>query len=140
MSQATQQTEQAQQQAKAQLEAIHELMEAMEEASTGNEVIFDGEAMDWEDLQERGQELPLSVLVRSAWQTPGESLESSEFEILLCTGGPAVRIRGNLSQHRQPESAHIEYQDWFTSWQRLPVNGADEEALLGFAWLFWFGE
>jgi len=140
MSQAAQQTEQAQQQAQAQLEAIRELMEAMERASSGEDVTFDGEEMDWDDLQERGREWPLSVLVRSAWQTPGDPLQSSEFEVLLCTGGPAVRIRGDLSQHNEPEIVRLEYQDWFTSWHRLTMSSEEQEALLGFARLFWFGE
>jgi len=32
-------------------------------------------------------------------------------EILLCTGGPVVRIVGDLSQHHEPDSARLEYQD-----------------------------
>ena len=40
----------------------------------------------------------LSVLVRSGWYVPGsEAAEPEEFEILLCTGGPAVRLRVRLS-------------------------------------------
>jgi hypothetical protein len=30
------------------------------------------------------------------------------------TGGPAVRITGDLADYGEPETASIEYQDWFT--------------------------
>jgi hypothetical protein len=48
----------------------------------------------------------------------------SEFMILLCTGGPAVRIRGELDRYSEPEKPRIEYQDWFTPWQTLPDVGS----------------
>lgn len=43
---------------------------------------------------------PLSVEVRGDWHVPGgEGAKPSEFMILLCTGGPAVRIRGELDRY-----------------------------------------
>ena len=59
--------------------------------------------------------------------------------ILLCTGGPAVRIRGDLGAYSEPNTAELEYQDWFTPWERLPTDSADEEILLTYARSFYFG-
>jgi len=86
------------------------------------------------------EEDPLSVQVRSDWHTPGEEAPASEYEILLCTGGPAVRITGELTQYQEPETAQIEYQDWFTPWQRYCATTSEEdEALLTYARQFYFG-
>jgi len=83
---------------------------------------------------------PLSVQVRSDWHNPGEDSSPTEYEILLCTGGPAVRIVGDLDEHQQPDSAQIEYQDWFTPWQRYADTTTEEdEALLTYARQFYFG-
>lgn len=66
------------------------------------------------------QEHPLSVLVRSGWYSmDGKEMgtkEPVEYEILLCTGGPAVRIQGDLDNYGQPKDARLEYQDWGTPW------------------------
>ncbi|MDR6858912.1 hypothetical protein J2W96_005244 [Variovorax guangxiensis] len=43
--------------------------------------------------------------------------DDEEFEILLCTGGPTVRIVGDLDHHGEPDRARIEYQDWFEPWR-----------------------
>lgn len=82
------------------------------------------------------QEDPLSVEVRSAWQTVGEELEASEFCILLCTGGPAVRILGELDEHNEPSRAWLEYQDWGTPWTQY--FDADQSTLLDYARRFYF--
>ena len=60
-----------------------------------------------------------------------------EFEILLCTGGPACRIVGDLDESCQPSSARIEHQDWGTPWTELsrtrrPRGAADVRQLLLF--------
>ncbi|MBI2852488.1 MAG: hypothetical protein HYX84_05260 [Chloroflexi bacterium] len=73
---------------------------------------------DEENALQMIQDDPLSIEVRSGWHTPGEAGESMEYYILLGTGGPALRIIGDLGEHNTPESAHLEYQDWFTSWER----------------------
>ncbi|MBA7593766.1 hypothetical protein ES703_00699 [subsurface metagenome] len=86
------------------------------------------------------EEDPLSVQVRSDWHTPGEEGESMEYEILLCTGGPACRITGDLGQYNNPETAQIEYQDWFTPWARYgDTSDEEDEALLTYAQQFYFG-
>jgi len=81
-------------------------------------------------------EQALSVDVRSGWSTPGE-LEPEEYQVLLSTGGPALRIIGRLDRG-QPSSARMQHQDWSTPWIEW-APGANEEALLWFAGLFWFG-
>lgn len=84
---------------------------------------------------------PLEIQVRSDWYAPGEESEPGEYKILLCTGGPAVRIVGDLDQYKQPSSARIEYQDWFTPWTELvDIESAEQEALLTYAQQFYFGE
>lgn len=92
-----------------------------------------------EEVMDYIQEMPLSVLVRSDWQIPGSSLEASEYEILLSTGGPAGRITGDLDQ-ATPMSARLEYQDWWTPWTEYLQPGIGS-ALVTFAQqLFFFGE
>jgi len=82
----------------------------------------------------------LSVEVRSDWHNPGQKGEDTDYLILLCTGGPAVRITGSLDQYGQPASAILEYQDWFTPWTEYFTKGSEREALLSYARCFYFGE
>jgi hypothetical protein len=96
-----------------------------------------GECTDQDDALQRIMEDPLEVQVRSDWTTPGEELESNEFMILLCTGGPAVRIVGELNMG-EPCRAWIEYQDWGTPWTRY--CGASSDNLCQYASNFFFGE
>lgn len=84
------------------------------------------------------QEDPLSVEIRSDWHSVGESLEASEFRILLCTGGPAVQIRGELDEYKTPCRAWIEYQDWGMPWTQF--FDASQETLLTYCQQFYFGE
>ena len=55
---------------------------------------------DEDDARQRIVDHPLHVLVRSDWMQPGDPLEAAEFQILLCTGGPAVRIIGEITPER----------------------------------------
>jgi len=94
---------------------------------------------DEEQARQQIEEDPLSVQVRTDWHTPGEHEEAAEYEILLCTGGPACRIIGDLDDYQQPDTAHIEYQDWFTPWVRYSNTTSEEdEALLTYAQQFYF--
>jgi len=95
---------------------------------------------DEDAARDRIQEAPLSVQVRSGWYPPGDTPEAEEYEILLCTGGPAVRIIGRLGAYNQPDSARLQHQDWFTPWQELITTGEDQAALLSYAGAFYFGE
>jgi hypothetical protein len=120
----------AQQQAASQLDSIREMVAALNSP--------DEDAR--EDAMTSIQEDPLSVEVRSDWASTPSELKAGEFQILLCTGGPAVRILGQLDCFGDPESATLEYQDWFTSWERLPITNDDERVLLDYSRCFYFGE
>jgi hypothetical protein len=101
-------------------------------------MIADLESGD-ESAHERIQEDPLEVLVRSCWTTPGYQLDACDFQILLCTGGPAVRVRGTLDVNYEPTRAWLEYQDWGTPWMDYYEEGANE-VLLKYARQFYYGE
>lgn len=94
---------------------------------------------DREDAEQRIHDDALSVEVRSDWYAPGDDSEPSEFQILLCTGGPAVRIMGELDQG-EPARAWLEYQDWGTPWTERVNQDGDHDALLTYARCFYFGE
>lgn len=96
-----------------------------------------GDCKSEESARERISEDPLSVEVRSDWASPGEPLKAAEFCILLCTGGPAVRIRGELNRG-EPVRAWLEHQDWGTPWTQY--FGADSEVLCRYSSFFFFGE
>ena len=99
-----------------------------------------GEYESLEDAEQAIDNDPLSVQVRSGWYTPGEgSPDPEEFEILLCTGGPAVRIRGELGMHLEPYRAWIEYQDWFTPWTELVDRPIETSTLLAYCQRFYYG-
>ena len=99
-----------------------------------------GDCEDEASARERIQEAPLCIQVRSGWHRPGDSdVKHGEFEILLCTGGPAVRIRGELDDHRQPTRAFMQYQDWNTPWTDYYESGAGAD-LLEYATHFFYGE
>lgn len=100
-----------------------------------------GDCKDREDAEQRIHEDPLSLDVRSDWYAPGDSDKGgapSEFRLLLGTGGPAVRIIGELNEHGEPTSATLQTQDWFTQW--TDYREADEEMLLTYCRCFYFGE
>lgn len=96
-----------------------------------------GDCTDEDAARDNIQEDPLEVQVRSDWTNPGETLEAGEFMILLCTGGPAVRIVGELNRG-EPCRAWLEYQDWGTPWTQW--FGASSDTLCEYAANFFFGE
>lgn len=99
-----------------------------------------GDCESQEDAQQRIHEDPLSVQVRSGWYNPAEHQPApEEFEILLCTGGPAVRIMGELNEYCQPTRAYMQYQDWGTPWTDYFEDGV-AAACLEYAQQFYFGE
>lgn len=113
---------------------------SLEQAKAQYECILEMLAIEDDDERyETIQEDPLEIAVRSDWHEPGrDDNVSTEYKILLCTGGPAVRIIGELDDYNQPSTAKIQHQDWFTGWQTW--HGADEDSLLEYANHFWFGE
>jgi len=96
----------------------------------------------YETIREEILESPLSVEVRSDWQPMGQPLQASQFCILLSTGGPALRIVGDLGLFNCPENSRLEIQDWGTPWQELPqaANAATGAILDAWAAQFYFGE
>jgi hypothetical protein len=144
-------------QGQAQFDSIVEMVKALRDQEGASETDA------YEDAEQAIHEDALSVEVRSGWYMPRHSSaigdsdsNPAEYRILLCTGGPAVQIRGTLSEHGEPETAHLEVQDWFTPWtEYCPVYknshtvgaegwledaNAREEILLTYARCFWFGE
>jgi hypothetical protein len=103
-----------------------------------------GECSDADEAREMIHADALEVCVRSDWHTSGDRGDASEFYILLTTGGPALRIRGELDEHGEPSRAWLEYQDWGTPWSRL-INDSNgetvaQDVLLAYASCFYFGE
>jgi hypothetical protein len=142
----------AKRQGQAQFDSIKEMVEYLRQV---READAQGNI---EDAEQQIHEDALSVQVRSGWYPPlarGERAEqkAEEYEILLCTGGPACRIVGKLSEHGEPETASMEVQDWFQPWTAIrPLVHSDfadpqnrecydsEPILLEYARCFWFGE
>lgn len=102
---------------------------------------FDGDNHDevGEAIEQAMRESALSVEVRSGWQTPDSPLDPEEFQILLTTGGPALRLVGELDGS-EPARCWFEVQDWGTPWTALFTRHEFEaNAKDWFASLFWFG-
>ena len=133
----------ARSQARAQLDSILDVYRANLAFAAGAEEVKDEDG-DWltdgEEL-DRANEFALSVQVRSGWQDSiGEEAQAEEYKILLCTGGPAVQIVGKLGAHFEPETATLQYQDWFTPWHDFEdVDSEDRAALLWYAGVFHYG-
>lgn len=128
--------ERSEEQARAQLESIKEMMRDLRLAEAGD----DEERV--EECRTRIEEDPLSIEVRGGWVTVdciGEPLEPEDYKILLCTGGPAVRLIGELDWVSGPTTVRLEHQDWGTLWTELPVSAEDEEVLLDYAGHFYYG-
>ena len=94
-------------------------------------------------VTEYAQEMPLSVTVRSDWHSPGETLESAEFQILMSWGGPACRIIGELDGGSVAWQSGcrpvMQHQDWFKPWTESSYD-IDTNALLWFCEQFYYGE
>jgi hypothetical protein len=125
----------AKDQAFAQYQSIVEMVAAL------NLAIENDDDNAFEDAEQTIHEDALSVEVRTDWHSVGaEDDKPTEYRILLCTGGPACQIIGNLSEHGEPETARIQYQDWFTPWTDYRLTSEQEEIVLTYARCFYFGE
>jgi hypothetical protein len=139
--------ENARRQGQAQFDSILEMVEALRAAEDSD---HSGKAHD--DAIRAIEEDALSVEVRSDWVAPGswdaaharDRAKPAEYCILLCTGGPAVRIVGRLDDYCQPESAELQVQDWFTPWTEIRPTAPDgtdaESVMLEYVRVFWFGD
>jgi hypothetical protein len=118
----------AKEQGEAQYDSIREMVARLE--------------VDEESARLAIHEDPLSVQVRSDWYLPGKDPgKPDEFEILLCTGGPAVRLIGTLDRFCEPETVRMQVQDWFEPWTTIdPCTEDDEDVMLTYARCFWFGD
>jgi hypothetical protein len=92
-----------------------------------------------DDIEQTMREGVLDVQVRSGWQASDEHLEAAQFQILLTTGGPALRLIGDL-EDGEPSRSWFEIQDWGTPWFGLHCQHSYEiQAKDWFARLFFFG-
>lgn len=117
-------------------ESIKEMVEAMRVADESE----DQSAI--EAAREAIEQDPLSVEVRGGWRSAGELDDGipEEFKILLATGGPAVRIVGELNRG-EVTAARLEAQDWFLPWTEYRNGPSDyESVLLDYCRCFYFGE
>lgn len=94
-----------------------------------------GECESKEEAEQRIQEDPLSLQFRSGWVSNREEMEPEEFELLLGTGGPAVRIIGEINQG-EPCRVRLQAQDWFTAW--TDYRGQDTAVLETYCRCFCF--
>jgi hypothetical protein len=98
---------------------------------------------EYDEVEQRIQESPLSVMVRTGWFRPGAlgDAELDEYELLLTTGGPGLRLTGNLDDYGQPDDwPRLEYQDWGTPWTEYLPAREHREALQKFASVFYYGD
>lgn len=126
----------------AQLESITEMVSALLKWQNTEAQSTEEDRTALEEAEQTIQEDALSVGVRSDWYQPGQLPDHrapSEFTILLCTGGPAVRIIGTLNQS-EPQSARLVYQDWGTPWTEYRLTAEQEETVLTYARCFYYGE
>lgn len=92
-----------------------------------------GEADDEEAARERIQEDPLSLRIFGE-RTDGE-WEATGYELLLTTGGPAVRIVGDL-EDGEATRARLEVQDWGKPWTEYLA--AENDVLMAYVGCFCF--
>ena len=90
-------------------------------------------------IEDAMREAALSAEIREGWRCPGESAsaEPTEFQVLISTGGPALRLMGELC-NGEPDRCWFEHQDWGTPWTRYFDKYGD--ARLWFAGLFYWGD
>jgi hypothetical protein len=93
-----------------------------------------GDCTSEDDARERIQEDPLSLRIFGE-RINGE-WEDDRFELLLTTGGPAVRIMGETDGN-EPTRAWLEVQDWGTPWTDYYEPGIGE-VLLDYCRVFYF--
>ncbi len=80
----------------------------------------------------------MSCEVRGGWHSPGDDDGvAEEYCLLLATGGPAVRIIGEL-RGGEPYNARLEVQDWGTLWTEY--EQVSETVLIRYAECFYYGD
>lgn len=94
---------------------------------------------DNDELQDELRNLALSQEVRSEWQSLGKEVKPTEYRLLLCWGGPAVQVIGELDEAGDPCSARLEHQDWARPWTDAVLTEPEADMLLWFAQSFYWG-
>lgn len=133
--------ERAYAQARTQLASIEELVKCLEHATECTDTACGADCPhEVDEAREAILDDALDVQVRGEWHVPGalDACAPYEYKILLCWGGPAVQIIGTLDAHNQPDSAELQYQDWFTPWLDYPLTKVEEQTLLIYAQQFSF--
>jgi len=89
---------------------------------------------DGDEKWDAASERPLSVLFRSGWSSgPEWTVDGGEVEILLGTGGPAVRIMADIDGKKGIVNPRIEAQNWGIPWTECTATGEQAVALRAFA-------
>lgn len=131
-------SEHSERSARASLESIVEMVEDLQNAMDFND------DDKYEETLTYIYEDPLDIAVRkSGWVSLGFGYEDNDFDefmILVTTGGPAVRVIGDLDQCGEPVNARIQHQDWFEPWTDLEIDTYEEECLLTYCQQFYFME
>ena len=70
---------------------------------------------DGDPFEEFGDVL-LELKFGAVWQAGETDRQPSRFWALIGTGGPAMRIVGEINQYGEPEDCRLEVQDWFQPW------------------------
>lgn len=80
---------------------------------------------DSDEARDQIMDDPLEITYRTGWLNHSEvcdGIDKGSIEeccILLCTGGPAVRILCDVDHRGAPRRPIVQYQDWGTPWTEL---------------------
>ena len=115
-------------------------IESMVEYFKKDKHFFDIKDYDSQDeLRESVLNSALSVEFRSGWySSPEDETKAEEFKILLSTGGPALRVIGELDDYG-PVNPKLQFQDWGTPWIDFEITEDQQKALNWFCNCFYFG-
>lgn len=125
--------------------AMRSIVEMADQLSYAMDAINDDDSPENRDehaaAREAIEQEPLSIEVNYGWVSPGARPNRPEqFRILLATGGPAVRIVGDLNCWGEPEDAKMQVQDWLLPWTDVPMDSDESAALMTYVSCFYFGE
>jgi len=91
---------------------------------------------DMDAIEEEIFNSPLSVEVSSGWTPVGEKFKPVKYNLLMTTGGPAVRIVGDLDTDGIPATAELEYLEWGIPWTKYPLSSEEQKEIFEFALYF----
>ncbi len=121
-------------------ETVEELRNRLFDGIEEESIEPDGFEFDEDAARQAIEEDALSLEVRSGWYSPGsEDNKPEEFCLLLGTGGPAVRIIGDLDGG-SPSNPKLQTQDWFTPWTDYHTTSEEDDILQKYCEVFYFGE